>query len=67
MTNYAVQKSLIKDLSHLGKMINTLENELNIKETRKGKDLLIDMLNHKTELKQRLKYVGDLNYELVRR
>ena len=49
------------------KMINTLENELNIKETRKGKDLLIDMLNHKTELKQRLKYVGDLNYELVRR
>ena len=67
MTNYAIQKSLIKDLSYLGKMINTLENELNIKETRKGKDLLIDMLNYKTELKQRLKYVGDLNYELVRR
>ena len=67
MTNYAIQKSLIKDLSYLGKMINTLENELNIKETRKGKDLLIDMLNHKTELKKRLKYVGDLNYELVRR
>ena len=67
MTNYAIQKSLIKDLSYLGKMINTLENELNIKETRKGKDLLIDKLNHKTELKQRLKYVGDLNYELVRR
>lgn len=67
MTNYAIQKSLIKDLSHLGKMIYTLENELKVKDTRKGKDLLIDMLNHRTELKQRLKYLADLNYELVRR